>query len=490
MHRQRSLKVNYFLNSIKTISSLVFPLISFAYASRILSVEGIGKVDFSKSIVAYFTMFATLGVSSYGIREGAKIRDEKAKFSKFVKELFVINILSTLAVYIIFIFTILFVSKFEEYRYLLLINGLSIGFTALGLDWLYGAQEDYLYITVRSIIFQLLSLLLLIIFVRTRNDYYKYAGIVVFSNVGSNIFNFINARKYVDLNVKEHLDIKRHLKQIFIFFANTMVGNIYVTLDTSMVGLLSTEYAVGLYSASNKLNRICVSLITALSTVMLPRMSYYIEHRSMKQYDDLLAKSLKFTIMISLPISVGLFMLSKDILLLVSGKDYINAYNCSLILSSIVFIIPLSTFFSHQIINPYRKEKIQLFITIIGTIINIILNVALIPKFYEIGAAIGTVLSELSVLLLLVFFSRKIHKSVITGKAIIKYFISVVPLVCVVVVIGQFTEGIVKCILSVVCGATVYFTLLYILREEIVLNMIKMIKASLDRNEDRLLDSK
>ncbi len=162
----KSIRKNYILYLTRSFSSLFFPVLSFAYVSRVLSVERIGRVDFSRSIVSYFTLFATLGITSYGIREGAKVRDEKVKFSKFVKELLVINGTMTLITYVFFLISLILVPKFEEYHLLLLISGLSIGCTSPGIDWLYGALEEYGYITARTILFQIISLIFLFVFVR------------------------------------------------------------------------------------------------------------------------------------------------------------------------------------------------------------------------------------------------------------------------------------------------------------------------------------
>ena len=206
------------LNLIKTFMSLLFPLITFPYASRILMPEGIGKVVFAQSIITYFAMFASLGIGAYGVREAAKIRDNKLLLSRFSKEIFTINIIATFFAYLIFAICLFAIPNIFVYRKLLCICSASILFSTLGMDWLYNALEDYQYITIRSIAFQLISLIFLFVVVHKENDYLWYAAISVGANVGSNICNFIHSRKFISFRHIHHLQLKKHLKAVFILF--------------------------------------------------------------------------------------------------------------------------------------------------------------------------------------------------------------------------------------------------------------------------------
>lgn len=172
---QKSLKLNAFFNVIKTITSLIFPLITFPYASRILLAEGIGKVNFSFSIISYFSIIANLGIGTYGIREAAKIRENKILLSKFVYEVLIINLISTFIAYLLLMFSFFLIPKFHEYKPLLLISSSNLLLTTIGISWLYQAVEEYGYITIRTVIFQIVSIVLLFLFVKDKNDYIIYA---------------------------------------------------------------------------------------------------------------------------------------------------------------------------------------------------------------------------------------------------------------------------------------------------------------------------
>ncbi len=190
--RQKSLKLNMLLNAIKGLMSIIFPLITFPYVSKVLGVENIGRYNFANSIIGYFVLIAGLGISSYAIREGTRIRDKSTDLETFGGEMLSINIYSTIVSYILFFVLLALIPKFQNYRYLLLLFSLQIAFKTIGVEWLYSIYEDYMYITVRSIAFQLVSIVLMFVFVRTENDVDIYAAITVLSGAGSNLLNFIH----------------------------------------------------------------------------------------------------------------------------------------------------------------------------------------------------------------------------------------------------------------------------------------------------------
>jgi len=243
---------------------MFFPIIVLPYASRILMPEGIGRVDFASSVISYFIMLASLGIPLYGIRECAKVRDDREKLTKVAQELFILNMLWTLVAYVILAACIAFVPKLYQEKELIMLTSLSILFTTLGVEWLYQAKEEYLYITVRSVIFKLISLGTLFLLVRTENDYMFYALILIISSVGSNILNAINARKIVSLRPVGNYDFKRHMKPILTLFAMNLAISIYANLDTVMLGFLTDDREVGLYSTSIKVSRAVITLVTSL----------------------------------------------------------------------------------------------------------------------------------------------------------------------------------------------------------------------------------
>lgn len=463
-----SIKYNYLLNYAKTVSGMLFPLITFAYASRVLSVEGIGRIDFVRNVVSFFILFATLGVATYGTREGAKERENRQGLSRLVRELLTINIITTIISYAVLIVMVLFVPKLKDYQDIFFIYGLCIGFTALGLEWLYNALEDFEYITIRYIAFQLISLILLVLFVKSKEDYLIYTGILTFSTVGSNVLNFIHSRKYVDLGCHKRVSIHKHIKPILVLFSNSIIGSIYLSLDSIMLGWIASPYNVGLYSAANKMNRVVLTIITSLFIVILPRASYYIKKQETQKFNELLHKSIHFVIFMALPLACLLFLLSKDIILILCGTDFLPAVSCSRILSVIVVLIPLSTMASTEIIIPNGLENKLLISSIAGAIINVFLNTLLIPYYKENGAAIASVIAELSVTLITLYYAFKRVNFIRDLRNIWHYVLATLIMIIVLYPIGVLIDGVIRCVVFCLVGIIVYIFILFILKDKLL----------------------
>lgn len=179
MSKTKSLKLNFIMNTILTMSQFIFPLITFPYVSRILLPEGTGKVSFATSVVSYFAMFAQLGIPTYGIRACAKIRDNREKLTKTVQELFIINFTMSLIAYVALFGAIALVPRLQQDKSLFLIVSLTILFNAIGMEWLYKALEQYTYITIRSIIFKFIALVAMFALIHQKSDYVIYGGISI-----------------------------------------------------------------------------------------------------------------------------------------------------------------------------------------------------------------------------------------------------------------------------------------------------------------------
>ena len=190
--QQKSLKLNFIMNAILTMSQFIFPLITFPYVSRILLPEGTGKVSFATSVISYFAMFAQLGIPTYGIRACAKVRDNKEMLSRTVHELLFINLVMSFFAYGVFGICLLTVPKLRMEKTLFLIMSTTIFFNVIGVEWLYKGLEQYTYITVRSIIFKFIAIVAMFLMVHEQSDYVIYGGISILGSSASNIFNFFH----------------------------------------------------------------------------------------------------------------------------------------------------------------------------------------------------------------------------------------------------------------------------------------------------------
>lgn len=472
---EKSLKKNAIYSFIKAFMNLAFPVITFPYASRILLPEGIGKVNFANSIVSYFIIIAGLGIGTYAIREAAKVRNDKTRLTKFSKEILSINLISTAIAYILFFIAFIFIPKLNPYRTMLLICSTKILFTTLGMDWFFAAIEDFKYITLRSVFFQAISLVFLFIFVRTKDDILWYTAFGIISSVGSNICNLFYYTKFIDLRQKLKLELKKHIKPIFTFFGMTLATSIYTMLDTTMLGFLSTNTEVGYYSAATKISHMVLSLITAVTAVLLPRMSLYINNNDMDSFKTLTNKTVSIVTLLSIPITAGLFLLAKPITLLFSGNEYIPAIIPMQVMTPIVFIISIASITGIRMLPAMNKEKLALISYITGAISNIICNAIFIPLYGALGAAIGTLVAESIVMGIQVIYLRHF---IFNKDNFISLFHSIIGTVImgilIIVILKYINNIILQIIIASICGIIFYALCLVILRNKYFIEYIKL----------------
>lgn len=395
MEKQKSLKTNMIMSMILTASNFVFPLITYSYVARVLTPEGTGKVAFVNSILQYFSYAATLGIPSYGLRECAKVRDNKKVCSHLVQELLIINLISTAIAYIGLILAVINVEKLFYYKEVFLVMSIYIILNTIGVEWLYQALEEYSYITIRSLLFKCVSVILTFILIRKSSDILWYAFLSVFTISANYICNFINVRKYISFKKVSKYNLKRHLKPIITLFSASIIITIYANFDISMLGFISTEYEVGLYNATLKIKNIVISISMAITSVIVPRIAYCFEHNQNKKVQDLLVKSMQGSLILTVPIAVYILIFPENVLKFVCGEQYITAANTLRVLMLCIFPMILSNLFGNQLLIPLGLEKYYTQSVFIGMWINIGLNLAMIPRWGAVGAAIGTLVTEI-----------------------------------------------------------------------------------------------
>jgi O-antigen/teichoic acid export membrane protein len=281
---------------------------------------------------------------------------------------------------------------------LMLIIGTTMIFNLFGMEYLYKALERYTYISVRSILFKFAALILMFFMVHSQEDFVIYGGISVFATVGSNLMNFINLRKHVLFNVPGPYEYRKHFKPIAVFFSMAIAVSIYTSLDKAMLGFMKSDTEVGYYDAAVKIKTIVLSLVTSVGAVMLPRVSYYIERNYQEEFRRLTAKAFNFVLLMALPVSIFFVFMSKDSILFLADSQYMGSVLPMQIIMPTVVLIGATNIMGIQMLVPLGREKMVLYSEIAGAIVNLILNIILIPRMASAGAAIGTLFAELVVL--------------------------------------------------------------------------------------------
>lgn len=395
----KSIKTNLIMNILKLAMTVAFPLVTFPYASRVLSPEGMGKVSFYQASISYFMLFAMLGIPTYGIKACAKYRSDRHELTKVVKEIFTINVIMTTVVYIVLLICFFSIKRFQQEPFLLLVCSFSIILNSCGIDWLFQAFEEYGYITARSFAFKLLGLVLLVLYVHDSNDYVMYAFITVISSYGSNVLNLFYARHFLDdWKSITSLDLGKHLKPILVLFSITAAASIYLNLDTVMLGIMKNDIEVGYYSTAIKIKTLTLNFVTALGTVLLPRMAYYSNNGFEKEFIQVVNKALDYVKVVSFPIVIFFILTARECILVLAGEAYLPATLAMRFIMPTVILSGFSNLIGMQIFVSKDKEIYLMKASFCGALSDLILNIILIPSWGAAGAALATTITEAVVL--------------------------------------------------------------------------------------------
>lgn len=476
-----SIKKNFLMNALLSVSTFIFPLITFPYVSRVLLPEGTGKVAFASSVVTYFNMFAQLGIPTYGIRACAQYRDNREKLSVVTSELLILNLFFSLLAIVTFVGSVLLVPRFSKEPTLFFVMGTSILFNAIGMEWLYKGLEQYTYITWRSIFFKLISVIFMLLLVRSSNDYVVYGGISIFAASASNVMNFFHARKYVSFRTRS-IYPWRHLKAVLVFFAMSVATTIYTNLDAVMLGFIASDQDVGYYHAAVRIKTILVSFVTSLGAVLLPRASYYIEHEEKEEFLTISSKALHFVLFLALPLMLFFILFAKEGIYFLSGSAFDGAILPMQIIMPTLLFIGLSNILGIQMLVPLGKEKVVLYSEIAGAVTDFAINLLLIPKYKSAGAAVGTVFAELVVLVVQGIYLKDFAKLILRDIAIWKILLAS----CLATVASLFVKEFgLNVFLTLLFGGiiffTIYFGLLLWMKENFAVNIKRQIALRIHR---------
>ncbi len=387
------------MNMILTLSSFIFPVITYPYIARVLLPVGTGKVRLATAFVSYFTLFAQLGIPTYGIRVCAKVRDNKEELTRTAQELLMINLIMNVISYLALFLMIRYIPRLYEEKTLYMIISATIFLSSIGMEWLYRAMEMYTYITIRSVIFKLIALILMFLLVHEQADYITYGAISIFAASASNILNFVNAHKYIGFKPVGHYNLNRHIKPVLVFFSMACASTIYTNLDAVMLGFMRSETDVGYYDAAVKVKTILVSIVTSLGTVLLPRASYYIQNNLVDLFWKICNKALRFVCLLAVPMAVYFIMFAREGVLFLSGPEFEDAVVPMMIIMPTIVFIGLTNVLGIQMLVPLGKEKMVLISEVVGAFVDLVINAALIPTYGAAGAAFGTLIAEIAVFL-------------------------------------------------------------------------------------------
>lgn len=452
--KQKSIKLNFIMNVLLTVSSFIFPIITFPYVSRILEPAGLGKVTVATSFISYFVMVSQFGIPTYGIRACAKVRDDRIALTKTVHELLAINCIMSIIAYAAFFVMLAFVPQLRQEKALYCIVSLSVLFNTLGMEWLYKALEHYTYITIRSVVFKLIAAFLMFGLIHNSDDYIIYGAISIFAASASNVMNFVHAHKYIGMKPVGDYHLRPHIKAVTIFFLMACATTIYTNLDAVMLGFMTTDADVGYYDAAVKVKSVLVGIVTSLGAVLLPRVSYYAQNAQMEEFKAIAKKALNFVFLFALPLMIYFMLFARQSVYILAGGAYEASILPMRIIMPSVFLIGVTNILGIQILVPLGREKYVLYSEIAGAVVNIIINLLLIPRFAAIGAAVGTLAAEAVVLTVQLIALRKARGVLFTSV----HYVKIVIALCLSAAASVWTPKLgLSNIMTMVLSATLFF---------------------------------
>ena len=455
-----SIKKNFLYNAFYQVLTLILPLITTPYISRVMGAERVGVYSYAYSIAYYFGMFILLGTNNYGNRTIASVRDDKKILSKtfwsiYAMQLFLGLFVST--VYLMYVFVI------AEEQMMALLQIIYLISVALDISWFFFGIEQFKLTVTRNTIIKILTVLAMLLFVKSIDDLYIYALIMVGSSLISQIFLWIFLKDYVIFQKITLCDIKKHIIPNLILFIPVIAISLYALMGKIILGNMSSMIEVGYFESANKLTVIPTMAVTALGTVMLPRISNMVSHGQHEETQKYLEKSLIISVFLSSSMALGISAVSKEFVPLFYGEgfDKCKILIPILVLSSI--FVSWANVIRTQYLIPYKKDKIYIQSVFLGAIINIILNILLIPTLQSIGAAIASLSAEIIVSVFQTFKVRKeLHIRSYLKKSI-PFLITGFIMYAIVIQVPFINNAIVTIIIKVLIGGVIYISLSYIL---------------------------
>ena len=469
-----SIRVNFLYSAILTVSNYFFPFITYPYVSRVLGVEKIGICNFVDGIIHYFILFSMLGIVSVGIREIAKNRNDTQKINRAFSTLFLLNTISTTIVLAILISCIFFIPKFYIYKELMLIGVLKLISNYLLIEWLYKGLENFKLITQRTIIIKIVYVISIFVFVQNESDFIVYYLLTVLMITFNAIYNLLYARKLISFSFVE-VNMKYYIKPFFTIGIYMLLTSMYVSFNVAYLGFVANDIEVGYYTTATKIYTIIISLFTAFTGVMLPRMSALLEEGRMQDFRKMILKSYNAFFCFAFPVILLSVTFAPQIIEIIAGKGYEGAITPMRIVMPLMLVIGIEQILVVQILMPLQKDKAIFVCSFVGAIIGVIMNMCLVNIYKSVGSSLVWVSSELVVLCVCQYYVYKYVRIGFPLNVILKNILCAIPIILIIYFLYNFWDVSQYCkLLIMIVVVPIYFILVqvYIVKNDLVVSLV------------------
>ena len=400
------LKTNFLYSSAYQILLILLPLITAPYIARVIGSEGVGVYAYTYSIASFFSMFGMLGIANYGNRIIAANRDDKDTISNAFSNVWMIQIAMTCLSSVIYMIYIINFAN-PSYKSALLVQILTLFCSFTDISWFFFGLEEFKLTVIRNLVIKIITTLSVFIFVKTKDDVIIYIFILCFGTLLGNLSLFPFLKKYIKFSRPSIKRMKEHFPSILLLFVPVLAVTLYKRMDKIMLGILSTISQTGYYENAEKLINIPMGLITALGTVMMPRMSYLIGKGEKKQIAHYMSVSIEFTFFLASALMFGIMGVSKEFVPLFYGSEFEPVVEVLNVLSVTIVFISLANIFRAQYLIPKHYDKAYIISVWAGAVVNLILNYILIPFNAAVGASYATIFAEFTVMFIQLIYTRR-----------------------------------------------------------------------------------
>ena len=405
INMEKNVKKNLIYNLAYQLLIMVIPFITSPYIARVLLPKGTGIYTYTYSIVYYFMLITMLGVNNYGNRTIAKVRDDKEKLESTFWSIYSIQLIMGFIMLVIYF---LYIFMFDiKYKSISMIQSLFIISAILDINWFFFGMEEFKKTITRNSIVKILNAILIFLCIKKADDIWKYCLIMSGMTCLSQLLMWGYLRSFISFKRVSYKEIKKHIKPNLMLFIPVIAVSIYKMMDKVMLGLLSIVDEVGYYENAEKIISIPLTLIAALGTVMLPRVSNIVSKGDNNKVKEYLKKSISFVSCLSLGMCFGLITIGMKFAPMFFGNSFKKTGVLIVLLSTTIPFVAFANVLRTQYLIPKEKDKVYIKSVFLGAIINLIMNFILIPKFASIGACFGTIAAEISVMVYQTIAIRK-----------------------------------------------------------------------------------
>jgi len=476
-----SIKKNYFYNVSYQIFALIVPLITTPYVSRVLGAGGIGEYSYTFAIIKYFWLLSALGAATFGAKSIGIVQENKEKRSYAFWNLFSLKVILSLFFIILYILYVIF---FAENRVIAFIQGINLIAVMFDITWFFQGMEEFKKISIKNFIIKVINIIFIFMFVKTKDDLNIYVfGLAFFLLIG-NLSMWGSLSKYISKVPIKKLRPFKDFKGVVKLFIPSIAVEIFSIFDKSMIGWFTeSSEENGYYEQSLKIIYMAVVVITTMGTIMVPKISREYSKGKVENVNKYLNKSIRFSLMLAIPMTFGLISISEKFVLYFFGAEYFKATYLINILSILFIFMGVNSVTGSQYLISTGQENKHIKFLLIGGGINIVLNCILIPKFMSIGAAIASVIGEGTIMFLELRYlkEQKQYNLKENLKYTIKYLIMSIAMFVSIKFVGKNINSILDVVVVSAIGGIIYLVLLVITKDELVIEEFNSIRNRLGR---------